>query len=77
MVVVAAVVSGLGVFGVMTGLMPVQVGSETLTGPGGALLGAAGIVIAFTAVVLVLAIVAAIIYGWGGSSSGWRSSFPS
>jgi hypothetical protein len=45
--------------------MPVQVGSETLSGPGGALLGAAGIAIAFVAVVLVLAIVAAIIYGLG------------
>ena len=65
LVVVAAVVSGLGVFGVTTGLVPVQVGSESLTGPGGALLGAAGIAIAFVAVVLVLAIVAAIIYGLG------------
>ena len=65
MVVLAAVVSGLAAFGVMTGIIPVQVGSETLTGPGGALLGAAGIAIAFVAVVLVLAIVAAIIYGLG------------
>jgi hypothetical protein len=65
LVVVAAVLSGLAVFAVMTGHMPVQVGSETLSGPGGALLGAAGIAIAFVAVVLVLAIVAAIIYGLG------------
>lgn len=65
LVVVAAVVSGLGAFGVMTGLVPVQVGSEVLGGPGGALLGAAGIAIAFVAVVLVLAIVAALIYGLG------------
>jgi hypothetical protein len=65
LVVVAAVVSGLAVFGIMTGMVPVQVGSETLTGPGGALLGAAGIAIAFVAVVLVLAVVAAIIYGLG------------
>ena len=65
MVIVAAVASGLGAFGVMTGFIPVHVGSETLTGPGGALLGAAGIAIAFAAVVLVLAIVAAIIYGLG------------
>jgi hypothetical protein len=65
MVVVAAVVSGLGIFGVMTGLVPVHVGSETLSGPGSALLGAAGIAIAFAAVVLVLAVVAAIIYGLG------------
>jgi hypothetical protein len=65
LVVVAAVLSGLAAFAVMTGHMPVQVGSETLSGPGGALLGAAGIAIAFVAVVLVLAIVAAIIYGLG------------
>ncbi|MBL0142395.1 MAG: histidine kinase [Betaproteobacteria bacterium] len=65
MVVVAAVVSGLGIFGVLTGLVPVQVGSETLSGSGGAVLGAAGIAIAFAAVVLVLAFVAAIIYGLG------------
>jgi hypothetical protein len=65
LVVVAAVLAGLAVFAVMTGAMPVQVGSETLTGPGGALLGAAGIAIAFVAVVLVLGIVAAIIYGLG------------
>jgi hypothetical protein len=65
MVVVAAVVAGLAAFGFMTGHFPVQVGSETLEGPGGALLGAAGIVIAFAALVLVLAIVAAIIYGLG------------
>ena len=65
LVVVAAVISGLGVFGVLTGLFPVQVGSENLTGTSGALMGAAGIAIAFAAVVLVLAIVAAIIYGLG------------
>ncbi|HQY47303.1 MAG TPA: hypothetical protein PLE38_10145, partial [Usitatibacteraceae bacterium] len=65
LVVVAAVVSGLGIFGVMTGLVPIQVGSEAITGPGGALLGAAGIAVAFAAVVIVLAIVAAIIYGLG------------
>jgi hypothetical protein len=65
MVVLAAVVFGLAAFGVMTGFIPVQVGSETLTGPGGALLGAAGIAIAFVAVVLVLAAVAALIYGLG------------
>jgi hypothetical protein len=65
LVVVAAVVSGLLAFGVFTGHVPIQVGSETVTGPGGALLGAAGIAIAFVAVVIVLAVVAAIIYGLG------------
>jgi len=65
MVVVAAVISGLLAFGVMTGFVPVHVGSETLSGSGGALLGAAGIAIAFAAVVLVLAVVVAIIYGLG------------
>ena len=65
LVVAAAVLSGLAIFAVMTGAMPIQVGSETLTGPGGALIGAAGIAVAFVAVVLVLAIVAALIYGLG------------
>jgi hypothetical protein len=65
MVVVAAVLSGLLAFGVFTGNVPIQVGSETITGPGGALLGAAGIAIAFVAVVLVLALVVALIYGLG------------
>jgi len=65
LVVVVAVLAGLAVFAVLTGAMPVQVGSETLTGPGGALLGAAGIVIAFAAIVLVLGILAAIVYGLG------------
>jgi hypothetical protein len=76
MVIVAAVASGLGIFGVMTGFVPVQVGSETLTGPGGALLGAAGIAIAFAAVVLVLAIVAAIIYGLGWLFAGLAIFIP-
>jgi hypothetical protein len=65
MVVVAAVVSGLLVFGVFMGEVPIQIGSEAITGPGGALLGAVGIAIAFVAVVIVLAVVTAIIYGLG------------
>jgi uncharacterized membrane protein len=65
MVVVAAVLSGLLVFGVFMGEVPIQVGSESITGPGGALLGAVGIAIAFVAVVIVLAVVTAIIYGLG------------
>ncbi len=65
MVVVAAVISGLLVFGVFMGEVPIQVGSEAITGPGGALLGAVGIAIAFVAVVVVLAVVTAIIYGLG------------
>ncbi|HEX4944798.1 MAG TPA: histidine kinase [Usitatibacteraceae bacterium] len=76
LVVVAAVVSGLGVFGVLTGLVPVQVGTETLTGTSGALLGAAGIAIGFAAVVLVLAIVAALIYGLGWLLAGLAIFIP-
>ena len=76
LVIVAAVLAGLAVFAVMTGAMPVQVGSETLSGPGGALLGAAGIAIAFVAVVLVLAIVAAIIYGLGWLFAGLAIFIP-
>ncbi len=76
MVILAAVVSGLAAFGVMTGMVPIQVGSETITGPGGALLGAAGIAIAFVAVVLVLAVVAAIIYGLGWLFAGLAIFIP-
>ena len=65
LVVVAAVAAGLGMVGVMTGLVPVQVGSETVQGPTAALVGAAGIAAAFAVVVLALAIVLAVVYGLG------------
>jgi hypothetical protein len=70
LVIVAAVLSGLAIFGVVTGFLPVQVGSEAIPGAGGALLGTAGIVLAFAVVVLVLALVVALIYGLGFMMAG-------
>ncbi len=75
-VVIAAVVSGLGLVAVMTGMLPVQVGAESFSGPGGALLGAAGIAIAFSALVVVLAVVAAILYGLGWLFAGLAIFIP-
>lgn len=65
LVAVAAVAAGLLAFGVLTGLVPVSMGAEKVTGAGGALMGAAGIAIGFAAVVLGLAVVAAVLYGLG------------
>ena len=65
LVVVAAVFAGLGMVGVMTGLVPVHIGSEHVQGPTAALIGAAGIAAAFAVVVLALAIVLAVVYGLG------------
>jgi hypothetical protein len=65
LVVVAAVLAGLGVVGVATGILPVQVGTESVGGATGALIGTAGIAAAFAVVVLALAIVLAVVYGLG------------
>ncbi len=65
LVVVAGVLAGLAVVGINTGLLPVQMGDSGFEGPIGALMGTAGILVAFCAVVLVLALLAAVIYGLG------------
>jgi hypothetical protein len=65
LVVVAAVFAGLGIVGVSTGMLPVQIGDEVVGGPTGALIGTAGIAVAFAIVVAVLAIVLALVYGLG------------
>lgn len=65
LVVLAAVVAGLGMVGVATGLFPVHLGNESVRGPTAALVGAAGIAAAFAVVVLALAIVLAVVYGLG------------
>src|SRR5205814_7718561 len=61
LVVLAAVMAGLAVVGVATGLMPIQIGTETVGGASGALIGSAGIAAAFAVVVLALAIVLAVV----------------
>jgi hypothetical protein len=65
LVVIAAVLAGLGLLGVVTGVLPVDMGGSTLGGTSGALVGAAGIAAAFAVVVLALAIVLAVVYGLG------------
>ena len=65
LVVVAAVFAGLGMVGVATGMLPVQVDEYQLGGATGALIGTAGIAAAFAVVVLALAIVLAVVYGLG------------
>jgi hypothetical protein len=65
LVVLAAVMAGLAIVGVATGLMPIQIGTETVGGATGALMGTAAIAAAFAVVVLALAIVLAVVYGLG------------
>jgi len=65
LVVMAAVFAGLGIVGVATGVLPVQIGDEVVGGPTGALIGTAGIAAAFAVVVIALAAVLAIVYGLG------------
>ena len=65
LVVIAAVIAGLAMVAVATGLIDVQNGQETIGGPAGALIGTAGIAAGFAVVVLALAIVLAVVYGLG------------
>ena len=65
LVVIAAVMSGLAILGVMTGVLPVRLGESNVGSAGGALIGTAGIAAAFAVMVLGLAIVLAVIYGLG------------
>ena len=65
LVVVAAVFAGLGILGVVTGVLPIDIDGTALGGTSGAVVGAAGIAAAFAVVVLALAIVLAVVYGLG------------
>jgi hypothetical protein len=65
LVALAAVFAGLAMVGVATGLMPVHIGDDTMTGATGAIIGTAGIAAAFAVIVLALAIVLAVVYGLG------------
>src|SRR5579862_1248247 len=65
LVVIAAVFAGLGIVGVATGVLPVQIGDEVVSGPTGALIGTAGIAAAFAIVVVAIAAVLAVLYGLG------------
>ena len=65
LVVVAAIVAGLAIVGIATGLIPADFGDAELAGASGTLLGTAGILLGFAGVVLGLAIVLAVLYGLG------------
>jgi hypothetical protein len=76
LVAVLAVLSGLAIAGIVTGILPVHVGDETIGGAGGALIGTAGIFLAFGVVVLVLAAVLALVYGLGFMFAGLAIFIP-
>jgi hypothetical protein len=65
LVVIAAVVAGLAIVGIATGLIPVDFADTELGGASGTLLGTAGVLLGFAGVVLALAIVLAVLYGLG------------
>jgi hypothetical protein len=65
LVAAAAVLSGLGIVAVATGILPAHLGPDPLPGPAGTLVGTAGIAVAFAAVVMAIAIVLAVLYGLG------------
>jgi len=76
LVAVLAVISGLAIAGIVTGILPVHIGDETIGGAGGALIGTAGIFLAFGVVVLVLAAVLALVYGLGFMLAGLAIFIP-
>ncbi len=65
LVVIAAVLSGLAIVGIATGLLPMHMGAEPIEGAAGTLLGTAGIAAAFAASVVAIAILLAVLYGLG------------
>jgi hypothetical protein len=74
LVIVAAVVAGLAIFGVSTGFIPMSV--EPLAGKASAGMGVVGISIAFAAVVVALAILVAVLYGLGWLFAGLAIFIP-
>ncbi len=65
LVIVAGVLAGLGLVGAVMGLVPVEMGGDSLSSPTGRLIAAAGVLLAFCVAVLVIAIVIAVFYGLG------------
>src|SRR5688500_1075969 len=65
LVIVAAVVCGLALVGVITGILPVHFADESFGGAPAALVGTIAILAAFALLVLAIAIVIAITYGLG------------
>jgi hypothetical protein len=65
LVIIAGVISGLAIVGVITGLVPIQIGDDAYTGPTGRLVATAGILLGFIVSVLAIAIIIAVFYGLG------------
>jgi len=65
LMIALAVIFGLALAGLYTGMLPINVGSAKLGGFEGMALGTIGLLVAFGAVALVLAIVVAVLYGLG------------
>jgi hypothetical protein len=63
--VIAAVIAGLAIVAIATGLMPVEIGDESIGGASGAVIGTAIVALVFVVVVIALAIVLAVVYGLG------------
>ena len=74
LVIIAAVIAGLAIFGVTTGLFPMTV--EPLGGAASAGMSVVVFALAFAAVVLALAIVVAVIYGLGWLLAGLAVFIP-
>ncbi|MBL8524442.1 MAG: histidine kinase [Betaproteobacteria bacterium] len=65
LMIALAVIFGLALAGLYTGMLPINVGNAKLGGFEGMALGTIGLLVAFGAVALVLAIVVALLYGLG------------
>ena len=65
LVIVAGVFAGLALVAAATGLLPVQIGDDTLSGPTGRLIASAGVLLAFCVAVIAIGLVIALFYGLG------------
>jgi hypothetical protein len=65
LVIVAGVIGGLAIVGVVTGLLPLHIGEEAIPGATGRVIASAGILLAFCVSVIAIAIVIAVFYGLG------------
>ena len=65
LVIIAGVVAGLALVAAIAGVLPVQIGDESHSGPTSRLIAVAGVLLAFCLAVLAIAIVLAVFYGLG------------
>jgi hypothetical protein len=64
-IVILAVLFGIGIVGISTGWLPVQVGETQLHGAEGMLVGSVGLLVVFGVLVLVALLLVAVFYGLG------------